>query len=1013
MRYSTMSHTGLALTCTLVACAGLGWEPVRADEAVPYAFPEHGLFVHLGTTDGTREAQWAENGRRLVHGLTLDANSRDAARRLLISKQLNGLASVEVVSDYNRLPYADRIVNVLVADLDALGQQAPSEVEMKRVLVPTGLLILRRQGKWTEFVQPIPPEMDTWTHWDHNPGGNPVSKDRLVGPTTSLRWQAGPLRGMHDAIAGVRLHQGRIVYSSSDEDLGTNRGHTGKRMLYCRDAFNGLLLWKRPVVGLRNRFAFVAEKGDVYTIVEEGGPVEALDIRTGETRMKFTDGTRIPSSEERLKRWRRNVGGLELPLSASHLILRRFDDKLLQAFEHDMDVLDAGTGKRLWHYNDGDGRFIPWCVVGDEKIFAVVSRQPLFPTRGSPSFLVDSIVALDAASGKVLWRQRELSDRGIFRVAYADGHLIVPSFPTADGKIKGGYNNNYSVHKLRADTGAIVWKSDDGLRASGHYQVTMVTDGKVIVGNQGGFALDWSTGGLLNGKLDWSQYDVGCADLRACPGYTFYGLTFIDDNARVITRGQARSTCDVGNFPGYGLIYSQPSHCLCSNYVNGHLALAAEPAVERIADEKRLTRGPAKAGDLTVDSSGWPVHLGSPNRGALAKGPGPAELKELWRAAPVLAADSLLAREWKQNDHHVGVITAPTIAHGRVFVAVPDLHRLDALDASNGERLWSFIAGGRIDSPPTLLGSLAIFGCRDGFVYALRADSGQLVWKFQAAWADKRILVQSQLESAWPVSGSVLPHGGAIVFTAGRQSAIDHGIQVFRLDPATGNLLGKTRFWTDPEKVDPTRRGYQTNYRRIQDLLVGDASGVHFTIDTLKNDYEAGELVELATRSAADRGTWIEKEGHQMPWLWTNSNGFLGRKTESQGRWDAAPMIYAQRQGQRFVIEPKKLYMITNQGGFQAYALDQSGKPGAMLWETNEPSANSQRPLAGMIGVGDRLYVAMKTAETTAIHAFAMADGKPLGKWTVDHPPLRDGLAAAGGNLYLSTANGMIVCLGD
>ena len=66
-----------------------------------------------------------------------------------------------------------------------------------------------------------------------------------------------------------------------------------------------------------------------------------------------------------------------------------------------------------------------------------------------------------------------------------------------------------------------------------------------------------------------------------------------------------------------------------------------------------------------------------------------------------------------------------------------------------------------------------------------------------------------------------------------------------------------------------------------------------------------------------------------------------------------------------------------------------------MLWETKEPSANSDRPLAGMIGVGDRLYVSMKIGETTVIQAFAMANGKPLGQWTVDHPPLRDGLAAA------------------
>ena len=149
---------------------------------------------------------------------------------------------------------------MLVADLDALGDQAPPEAELQRIVAPLGKCIVRRAGKWSESTQPLPAEMDTWTHWDHGPDGNPVSRDGLVRPPTSLRWQAGPVRGMHDALAGVRLHAGRVFYSSEDED-SPHRSVEGRRTLYCRDAFNGLLLWKRPVAGLRNRFAFVPIAG--------------------------------------------------------------------------------------------------------------------------------------------------------------------------------------------------------------------------------------------------------------------------------------------------------------------------------------------------------------------------------------------------------------------------------------------------------------------------------------------------------------------------------------------------------------------------------------------------------------------------------------------------------------------------------------------------------------------------------------------------------------------------------
>jgi len=348
-------------------------------------------------------------------------------------------------------------------------------------------------------------------------------------------------------------------------------------------------------------------------------------------------------------------------------------------------------------------------------------------------------------------------------------------------------------------------------------------------------------------------------------------------------------------------------------------------------------------------------------------------------------------------------------------VAVPDLHRLDALDATTGRSRWSFTAGGRIDSPPTLVGSLAIFGCRDGCVYALTADQGELVWKFTAALAEKRILVQSQLESAWPVSGSVLWHQGQIVLTAGRQSALDQGIQVVRLDPATGKLLGRSRIWTDPDVSDPVRKGYQPIHRRIQDLLVSDGVNVHATIDTLNAANAAGEIVSLAPQTAADRGGWIPKEGGQMPWLWANSNGFVGRSTESQGRWDAAPMVYAQLQGQRFVLGPDRtLYLCkSGLGGLQAWALDAAGKPETMRWETKAPATSQQRKLAALIGAGERLFVALQAGSTTILQAYARDDGRPLGECSIEHPPLRDGLVAAGGKLYLSTADAQVLCLGE
>jgi hypothetical protein len=45
--------------------------------------------------------------------------------------------------------------------------------------------------------------------------------------------------------------------------------------------------------------------------------------------------------------------------------------------------------------------------------------------------------------------------------------------------------------------------------------------------------------------------------------------------------------------------------------------------------------------------------------------------------------------------------------------------------------------------------------------------------------------------------------------------------------------------------------------------------------------------------------------------------------------------------------------------------------------------------------------------------AFSANDGRLLAKWKLDAMPVFDGMAAANGNLYTTTAGGMIFCHGE
>ena len=156
------------------------------------------------------------------------------------------------------------------------------------------------------------------------------------------------------------------------------------------------------------------------------------------------------------------------------------------------------------------------------------------------------------------------------------------------------------------------------------------------------------------------------------------------------------------------------------------------------------------------------------------------------------------------------------VAGNKVLVAAIDAHTVHALDADTGKPAWSYTAGSRVDSPPTLYRGRVLFGSADGWVYCLRASDGRLIWRFLAAPADRRLVASDQVESPWPVSGSVLVQGGWVYGVAGRSAFLDGGMRLVRLDPANGRLLSETRI----DDRDPETGGSLQSQIKGQDMPV-------------------------------------------------------------------------------------------------------------------------------------------------------------------------------------------------
>ena len=103
---------------------------------------------------------------------------------------------------------------------------------------------------WTTTRKPRPAGIDDWTHWLHGADGNAVARARVVGPPRHLQWVAAPRWQRHHntvpTTTGIGSSRGRLFYISDEAPPGFDPETPDDWFLVARDAFNGVLLWKRP-----------------------------------------------------------------------------------------------------------------------------------------------------------------------------------------------------------------------------------------------------------------------------------------------------------------------------------------------------------------------------------------------------------------------------------------------------------------------------------------------------------------------------------------------------------------------------------------------------------------------------------------------------------------------------------------------------------------------------------------------------------------------------------------------
>ncbi len=106
------------------------------------------------------------------------------------------------------------------------------------------------------------------------------------------------------------------------------------------------------------------------------------------------------------------------------------------------------------------------------------------------------------------------------------------------------------------------------------------------------------------------------------------------------------------------------------------------------------------------------------------------------------------------------VVSSPTVTNGTVFVGSGDGF-LYAIDALTGDERWRSHADGPVDSSPAVVGNVVLFVSRKGTLHALEADSGTGLWSVKTG---KPVSLPWGYESGDYFTSSVVLDGTRAVF---------------------------------------------------------------------------------------------------------------------------------------------------------------------------------------------------------------------------------------------------------
>jgi len=849
-----MKHVIAALLATALA---LNTWAKTADDIIKETGLKGGLVVVIGLDDPGLLAGIARKGPFVVQGLDTDAAKVAKAREAILAKGLYGNVSANLF-DGQKLPYVDNLVNGIVSGAGC----RVSGAEIERVLVPRGVALVGGE----KTTKAVADELDDWTHFLYDASGNAISHDGLAGPPGGLQWTAGSLWGrsheFNNSLVAMVTDAGRLFYIFDFGLTGMEDDRLPERWtIVARDAFNGSLLWKRhmPSWGtkqwgskaLRIQGGQLGRRltvdGDrLYCTVDYVGDVHVLDATTGETL------STIPGTAETI----------EILVKGKHVVC---------ASSTQLVCYDKTAGKVAW--SRPDTRVVGQMTCANDSEVIYHDRKEL--------------ICLNMGDGKVRWTYQPPIPAQKKQPATKKSKKTKPGQPQmvliAGDKVVLAEGAN--LHALLLSDGKPLWKAKrPGGQSMRNYDV-FYAQGKIWVSGPGSIVgFDINTGEMAK-DVNVSEVQSGGHHLRCYRakgtdrhlitqyrGVEYLSITGDSHNQNDWMRG----ACTYGVMPANGFLYKPMHSCFCyaGAMLKGFNALRSRSASGADLAESAaigpVEIGPA-FGDKAQGKAGgkgtWPMYRANVRRmGSSGQGV-PSDLKRSWKV------------DLKTK------VTPPVAADGRVYVAAKDQHTVYALDAKSGATRWTFTAGARIDSSPSLHKGSVLFGCADGYLYNLRAEDGALAWCRRLAPAERWVMVHGQPESVWRLHGSVAVMNGLAYCSAGRSTFLDGGLLLYAVDIATGEVKHQTRLHTlSDTRVDDVGDEFVPAYHiegGNSDIIVAEGGYIYMNqmrfspeLKELPSNYLKKEEITARESISLDNKDYVNEDIWKVRWKNTTYDTF-------------------------------------------------------------------------------------------------------------------------------------------